>query len=204
MVRKALLALLVTAIVSVPPASARPDPQPLSPDQAQALATQAGGEVAGSIHRITPQQALAAASVAGAVTETAPGLTVRQAVGLDPVRRLARRLESTFCWNTSDSWWWGGWPYDRHLADYTSWCGSGGTLTYRSSHATQSQNICNPNGTYGFKIAGGVGSSYVAFREGGYWSCPTDVPWFTMYFDDWMDIYVNGSGGYWIYEASSP
>lgn len=197
--RKALILLALAAGVAVPGASANnAAPPALTADQAQA----AGMTLTiGVLRRATGDEALAAARIPGAMTEVAPGLTPRQAVGLDPVRRLARRLSTTDCWNAGDGVTWDYWPYDRHLNDSTYWCGNGGVITYRSSHASQSQNLCSPQGTYGYKIVGGAGETYVAWREGGNWACPSAFPWITFYPNDWMDIYANGSGGYWVYES---
>lgn len=191
MVRKALFTLLFAAIATIPAASAAPPPfvpAPLNPGQAR-------------VEPATPEQALGAAKIPGAMTEIAPGLTLRQAVGLDPVRRLAHRAATTACWSYGDGMSWDFWPWDRHLNDSTYLCGSGGVITYRSSHFSQSQTACNPTGTYGYKLAGGAGETYVAWREGGTWSCASPLPWISVYPNDWMDIYANGSGGYWIYES---
>jgi hypothetical protein len=201
MVRKALFTLLLAAIVSVPAASAAPPPfapGPLTAEQAQA---QHATITHGVAQHATPEQALAASKIPGSLTEIAPGLTLRQAVGLDPARRLAHRAVSTACWNYGDGMSWDFWPWDRHLNDSTYICGSGGVITYRSSHFSQSQTSCNPQGTYSYKLNGGAGETYVAWREGGNWSCASPLPWVSVYPNDWMDIYANGSGGYWVYES---
>ena len=188
MVRKVLMTAVLLALSAATATAAPPPDVP-----GAALAGGAG-------HRITPEAALADARIPGAIVEVASGLTLRQAVGLDQTRRLSRRLAATGCWNMSASQDWDFYPFDRHLNDYTSWCGSGGVLTYRSSHFTQTQTLCQPKGTYAYKLAGGAGETYVAWQEGGTWGCATPIPWVTLYQTDWMNIYVNGGGAYWIYE----
>ena len=193
---KVLLAVAAAAVVAVPVAAADIQPAPTV------------AAAAGLAQRISPQAALAAASVPGATIEIAPGLTLRQAVGLDPMKRptiagtaTVTSAATTQCWIYGDGRSWDWWPFDRHLNDTTTWCGgAGGVLTYRSSHFTQDQTLCNPNGTYAYVLTGGAGQTYVAWREGGYWSCASALPYVTFHADDWMSLYVNGSGGYTIYE----
>lgn len=196
---KVLFAIAVIAAFAVPAASAAGIPQPV-PGVAVA---------AGTAHRISPEAALAASTVPGAITEVAPGLTLRQAVGLDSAKRpsvvagvtTATTAATTQCWIYGDGKSWDFWPFDRHLNDTTSWCGSAnGILTYRSSHFTQDQTLCAPNGTYAYVLSGGAGQTYVGWREGGYWSCASVLPYVTFHADDWMSLYLNGSGGYVIYE----
>jgi hypothetical protein len=194
-VLKVLLAVAAAAIVAVPAAGAAVPP---APNLAVA---------AGIAHRISPEAALAASTVPGATTEVAPGLTLRQAVGLDATKRpspgtaAVTTAAATQCWIYGDGRSWDFWPFGRALNDTTSWCGTGGgVLTYRSSHFTQDQTLCAPNGTYAYVLAGGVGQTYVAWREGGYWSCASVLPYVTFHADDWMSIYINGSGAYTIYE----
>ncbi|HVA31835.1 MAG TPA: hypothetical protein VMU58_11255 [Gaiellaceae bacterium] len=203
----ATAAALVLAVL--PSAAAGGGPKPLPQANAEALASAPGHVAAPVVHRVGAREALAAAAQPGAQTEVAPGLTVEQAVGLTAAadgvapRRLARTAASTICWNGQIHGSWGYWPYNQTVYDSTYWCAvSGGALSYRSTNVTHSATLCSGSGDYTFRISGGVGYTYVAYQVGASFTCPTDLPWITVYRSDWLDDEVNDYGSMFTYASS--
>ena len=203
--RKVLLACIL-ALVAVPAAAAaKPDPGLLPPTAADAAAGAPGHALETVVHRISAQQALALATAPGATTTVAPGLSVAQAVGLAPTqqRRLARAATSVWCYSGSTGEQWGIWPYQLDVHDHTSWCAwYGGAITMRSTTVTTSTALCSQNGTYNYLNSGGAGSTFVAWRSGAYFSCPTTVPWITYHYNKWIDLEANDYGAYFVYGSA--
>ena len=71
----------------------------------------------------------------------------------------------------------------------------GDHITSWSTHVTLGASLCNPTGPYGYKQVGGVGDGLVRLRAGGYFACPTTVPWITYHYNRWFDtsFYTRGS-----------
>ena len=205
------LAAVLGAVLS-PAASADPSqPKPVSLAQAQALSSAPGRTLGVSIHRVTAQEALAAASRSGASTEVASGLTLGQAVGMasspaadaPTVRRLSRATAAQTCWSGQESVSWGIWPYNQVVYDNTYWCAYiGGAITYRSTNVTHGSALCNGSGDYTFRISGGAGYAYVAYQVGAYFSCQTDIPWITINTSRSFSAEVNNYGSMFIYQIS--
>lgn len=89
----------------------------------------------------------------------------------------------------------GGWPYGRRLYNYTVWCASGGTITYRSTGAWTSHDfLCwNSGGPYVARTAGGAGWSYVQVQVWVNVACHS--PWWFDWHDTLMmrvNYYPNG------------
>jgi len=202
--------LALAAVVSVPGATAGgPQPQPQA--QVQALANAPAQLLGSSVHRVTAQEALAAAARPGAQTDVAPSLTLGQAVGLVPVpaadpapaRRLARATAAQYCWSGELGVQWGIWPYQQVVYDHTYWCAYyGGQLTYRSTNVTHSTTLCSGSGDYTFRLEGGAGFPYAAYQVGVYFACPTNIPWLTYNFTRSMNDEVNSFGSMFTYQRS--
>ena len=200
--RKVLFMLMLAVLVVPAVSAAKPAPAPLPPDEAAAAADGPAQSLGKSIHRITAQEALALATAPGAATTVAPGLSIAQAVGAAPIqqRRLARAAASLYCYTGTVGQGWGVWPYEIDVYDHTAWCAwYGGSITMRSTTVTTNTALCSQNGTYSYLNAGGVGSVFVAWRSGGYFSCPTTIPWITFHYNKWMDLEANDYGSYFVY-----
>lgn len=214
---KVFMVASLAALVGIPGVASAGGPQPrpqaqaLPPDRAAALATApALATVVVAPHRVTPAAALAAAARPGAATDVAPGLSVDQAVGLTPdsssnpsaVRRLARSMGALFCYSGTQSVQFGYWPYQQVVYDNTFWCAYwGGQITYRSTNASHSGMLCDGSGDYTYRLAGGTGDVYAAYRVGAYFACTTVVPWVTLRYNDSLDAEVNDFGNMFWYTA---
>jgi hypothetical protein len=92
----------------------------------------------------------------------------------------------------------GTWPYVRRLYLYTVWCGSGGTITYRSSSVRTSHDaICwTESGPFLAKMAGGAGYSFVEVQTWAGTACHS--PLYFVSFHDSMMLRVRyyPNGGY--------
>jgi hypothetical protein len=199
-----LLAALAAAAL-VPGASAGGGPQPLAPAQAQALLD--APAVTTSVTRsASPQEALAASSLPGAVVSVAPGLSAAQAVGIAPAVSLSSGISSivtpvaavaaaTGCAANVMTTSWGTWPYDQHLADTTYWCAVyGSSITYRSTTVTATGTLCGTGWTSSQLISGGVGYSWFVMRSSAGWNCPTVIPFVTLHPSHHEDVSRNAWG----------
>ena len=174
--------------------------KPLPPQAADAAANAPGQAIAAAAHRVTPATALAAAGAPGADTEIAPGLSAAQAVGLADGSRSAqsarRAAGGTLCFSVVMKGFWGAWPYATGVEDDTYWCGNGVTISYRTTHVLLTGGgLCGGHDAYGFKVGGGVGYYWEQERVGGYFDCPTYVPWITLHYDRHFDGIVTADGG---------
>ena len=199
------VAAVLGAAALVPAAAAGGGPQALAPTQAQALLGTPA--VTTSVTRSTsPQEALAAASLPGAVVSVAPGSSLPAAVGLAPavslsdgvssvVKPVAATAAATACAANVMTTSWGTWPYDQHIADTTYWCAVyGSSITYRSSSVTATGTLCGTGWTNSQLISGGVGYSWFVMRSSAGWNCPTVVPWVTLHPSHYEDVSRNAWG----------
>jgi len=199
------------------------------------LFAQAGSSKAARIsrtHRLTvtrgvsPAQALAAAKVPGAVyvkpgstraegtsgttfVQIAPGLTLRQAVGLDPIpaatmarlRRLAgyttgRVAATAWAGCSTHSWLqtFGNYPFNVSITDHTTWCAKGGVITSKSTNATQTGSTFCTIGTMKYPVVvGGIGKLNLDWQDWGTWFC-TWFPGQTKQATDWVEMHVDANG----------
>jgi len=196
----AVVVILLAAVsaAAVTSAAAAGRPQPLPQAQAQALITAPAAVQSGSTTRaISPQEALAAASVAGATVSIAPGLSLAQAVGLalpgaasSAVRPASVGCSANAAWHE-----WGTWPYQQRITDTTYWCAVyGDHITYTSSSVTASGTLCGTGWTSSQLIGGGIGYSWFVMRSSAGWNCPTVIPWVTLHPSHHVDISRNAWG----------
>jgi hypothetical protein len=200
-----LVAALVLAVLA-PAGSAGgpPSQQLLAPGQAQALINAPAAVQSGSSTRsVTAQEALAAASVAGAVVSVAPGLSLQEAVGLAPAvggptrRTYAVGRASAYTACSANSAWheWGTWPYQQRITDTTYWCAVyGERITYTSSTANGSGTLCSTNWTSSQLVSGGIGYSWFVTRSSAGFSCPTAIPWISLHPSHYEDVARNAWG----------
>jgi hypothetical protein len=168
---------------------------PGSPEQVQALAERAPVIGGGSVMSITPAQAYSAALEPATISELDHGLTLQQAVGL-PSASVVLATAAVNCWRWVPSVQWGTWPYQQKVYNDVSWCAVyGDHITSWSSHVSLGAFLCDPSSPYGYRQVGGVGYGIVRLRAGGYFGCPTAVPWITYHYNRWFDtsFYTRGS-----------
>lgn len=168
---------------------------PGSPEQVQALAERAPVIGGGSVTSITPAQAYSAALEPATISELDHGLTLQQAVGL-PSASVVLATAAVNCWRWVPSVQWGTWPYQQKVYNDVSWCAVyGDHITSWSSHVSLGAFLCDPSSPYGYRQVGGVGYGIVRLRAGGYFGCPTAVPWITYHYNRWFDtsFYTRGS-----------
>lgn len=134
----------------------------------------------GVLRQVSLAEARAASNRPGADTEgTLP----------DTARSLARAYETdaTTCWYASPTDTWGTWPYNQSVTQNTYWCRKNGLLSYRSTTITTGSYFCSSHDPYEFKVAGGVGYTYVVVHRGAYFNCPTAIPWININVNDWAE-----------------
>lgn len=200
-----VLAILTT--VAFAPAASAGGPQPLPPAQAEALLGTPSLVPSSSVtRRVSPQEALAAATLAGASVSVASGMSLAQAVGLAPtagpavstssvVKPVAAAQSSSGCAATQSGWQWGTWPYDQQITDVTYWCVVYGvSITYRSTVVTASGTLCGTGWTASQLISGGVGYTWFVTRASAGWNCPTVVPWVVLHPTHYLDTSHNDWG----------
>jgi hypothetical protein len=196
----------LAAIVLVPAAAAG-GPQPVSPEQAQALLSAPALVLSGSSTRaVSPREALSAASLPGAVVSVAPGLSAAQAVGLGPtltttattagvLRPIQATPAATAC--SANSQWseWGTWPYQQRITDTTYWCAVyGDHITYTSSSTNGSGTLCGTSWTSAQTIGGGIGYSWFVNRASAGFTCQTAIPWVSLHPSHYEDTSRNAWG----------
>ena len=197
----AALALLVPAAASArPPGPAAPPPTPLPEAQAEALVAAPAAVPGGSeTWSVSPQEALSAASLPGATASIAPGLSLRQAVGVAPGTGsgIAQPTTATAVGCSANRAYrtWGTWPYQQQLSDTTYWCAVyGDHITYYSSTVNATGSLCDTGWTSSQVISGGIGYSWFVVRSSAGWSCPTVVPWLNLHPSHYMDYSRNAWG----------
>ena len=198
-------AVIAALVLLVPIASAAPGPQPVAPDQAQALIGAASPVASSSVtRRVSPQEALASASAPGAVVSVAPGMSAAEAVGLatvggpvTPGSTLVKPAAADYygCESNVSGWHWGIWPYDQNITDTTYWCAIYGvSITYRTTNVTATGTFCGTSWASSALISGGVGYTWFTMRASAGWSCPTDIPWITLHPTHYLDTSHNAWG----------
>jgi hypothetical protein len=192
----ALVALVAAsaATLLVPAAGRAASTGPQDPAQAQVLVDAGPATGGGAVTSISPEQAYSLAIAPATALEIDGGLTLAQSVGLESGSVVS--TASTACWRWVPWVQWGTWPYQQKVNDDVSWCAAyGDHITSWSSHVSLGSFLCSPSGPYGYKQAGGVGSGLVRLRAGGYFGCPTTVPWLTYHYNRWFDtsFYTRGS-----------
>jgi hypothetical protein len=193
-----LVAVALTALL-VPALGRAGDTAPIaanagSPDQVAALSGSDPITDGGAVTSITPAQAYAEATDPGATLQVDGGLTLQQAVGLQSASVMTSVPVS--CWRWIPSVQWGTWPYQQKVHNDVTWCAAfGDHITSWSTHVSLGASLCDPTGPYGYKQVGGVGSGVVRLRAGGYFACPTTLPWLTYHYNRWFDtsFYTRGS-----------
>jgi hypothetical protein len=195
--RTALLAAFVALAASLlgpaAPALATTEvPPPLSPDQAQTLAT-TGTETSGSTtNAVDGATALNASALPESDTAIEGGISPQAAVGLAPLSE-GNMISATrpVCWANAMWHQWGTWPYQQRITDTTYWCAVyGNHITYRSSTTTASGTLCAVNWRARQLIAGGVGPGFTYFtmRSSAGFACPTVIPWITLHTTHHEDV----------------
>jgi hypothetical protein len=171
-----------------------PSATPLSPDQAQTLASSAAAIPTGSsTSSVDGQTALDAASQPGADTQIESDLTSQQAVGLAPISdgsALSATLRPV-CWMNAAWTQWGTWPYQQRITDTTYWCAIYGShITYRTATTTASGTLCGVEWRTNQLIGGGVGKAFTYFtnRASAGFSCQTAIPWITIHTSHHEDV----------------
>jgi hypothetical protein len=214
-----LLALPAAAGAKAPPGGVV---RPLPEAEAAALVAAPAAVASGSVTRaVSPQEALAAAGLPGAAVSVAPGLSLRQAVGIAadspaspaiasvagsaapaaPVSAAA--ATATGCASNAAWWEWGTWPYQQRITDTTYWCAVYGShITYRSSSVSGTGTLCGTGWTSSALISGGIGYSWFVMRSSAGFSCPTVVPWVTLHPSHHLDVSRNAWGNSAIIGAS--
>jgi hypothetical protein len=188
MVRKALLAVLLAAMLVVPAAQAgngNGKAKPLDQAQAQTLASAPGASLGTTAGAASPRDALAAASQPGAQTQLAPGFAT-------PAQAIAA---STGCASYQSGWGWGTWPYDQQVYDHTYYCAvTGDHITYRSTTVTTGGTLCGTESRDNWIVSGGIGYFWMVVHAQARFSCPTAVPWVTLHPTDWLETSYNAWG----------
>jgi hypothetical protein len=175
---------------------------PLSPDQAEALATAVSATPDGeTTTAVSPVEALAAGALPGAETSVYSGLTPGEAVGLvAPLPggagiAAALRMNVTMCW--ADRGWhqWGTWPYQQRLIQTTYWCAVyGQRITYKTTTVTTAGTLCSTNWSTDALIGGGIGAHGMTIRASAGYSCPTALFWIQLHPSHHLDIFFGDRG----------
>ena len=199
--RAALLAMLLIALAVSAGSASRAvaaGPTPLSPDQAQALAT-APGTSGSTTSVVSGQTALNASAVAGSMTSVETGVSAQAAVGIAPlVEGNILTASRPVCWANSAWHQWGTWPYQQRVTNTAYWCAVYGShITYRSASTTTSGTLCETNWRQTQLIGGGVGKGFTYFtlRSSAGFSCPTVIPWITIHTSHHVDVKRTDRGG---------
>jgi hypothetical protein len=205
----ALGSSLAVAVVPSAAAAGSGAPAPLDPEAAAALVSAAPALAAGSTLRsVTAVEALAAATIPGALVWTAPQLTLQQATGAvaaqpaATVRTTAAAIArttaaaSTRCWANAAWRQWGTWPYEQKIIDTTYWCAVyGSRITYRSSSTTGSGTLCGVSWRSSQLVGGGTGYPWFTIRASAGFSCPTAIPWIVLHPSHHEDTTRTDTGG---------
>lgn len=203
--RSALLAMLLVAVAATlgagPAMADLGTPTPLSPDQAQALASAPASVADGSsTTAVDGLTVLDAASSSNAQTSIQPGISQAAAVGLVPLIEpdsAATTATRASCWANSMWHQWGTWPYQQRVTDTTYWCAIYNKhITYRTSTTTASGLLCGVSWRSGALIGGGVGRGFRYFtnRASAGFSCQTVIPWITLHTTHHLDVRRTDTG----------
>lgn len=185
---------------SKPIEPAPPIAAPLSPDEAEALATAPAAEPSGeTMTAVSAGVALAASSLPEAQTSIEPGLTAADAVGstgqASPSPKSASLASATWCWADRAWWQWGTWPYEQRITNTTYWCAVyGQRITYRSTTVTTSGTLCGTNWRASQLIGGGIGFHGMTIRASAGFACPTVIPWIVLHPTHYLDVFFGDRG----------
>jgi hypothetical protein len=193
----AVAAILVAATPTL--AAINNEPRPLSPDQAQALATAPAEAPSGSTTSAVDGLAvLKASTLPGADTSIEAGVSPQAAVGLVTLNQPnAVSAITPTCWANEMWHQWGTWPYQQRVTDTTYWCAVFGShITYRTSSTTASGLLCGVGWRANALIGGGIGSGFPYFtnRASAGFSCQTAVPWITIHTSHYLDVRRTDTG----------
>jgi hypothetical protein len=202
-----VLALIAVFIVAAGTAGAAKPVKLLPPDQTWALGNTPGESSVGTSAPtpVSPLEALAAASLPGAQTEIAAGLTPAQAVGLEPIgtTKGTAGLVTTLgvpagdpCWTAAMYHGWGTYPLNPRIWEDRTWCATyvGGKISYRTTHVHGETTLCSWSNAYTYRVSGGTGYTWVEARDGMTFECPTTIPYITTHWDRWMQASTNSRG----------
>ncbi len=204
--RAVLLALLLAAVAAIVGSAtpARADSgtaTPLSPDQAQALATAPADVPDGSsTSAVDGNTVLDASASPDAQTSIEAGISPEAAVGLVPLIEPgtpASAATRASCWANAMWHQWGTWPYQQRVTDTTYWCAIlNKHTTYRTSTTTASGTLCGVNWRAMALIDGGIGRGFTYFtnRASAGFSCQTIVPWITLHTTHHVDVKRTDTG----------
>lgn len=149
---------------------------PLSPDDAEALAT-------------------APAAVSSGETTTPVSANDALAAPRQASSDLALLANPTMCWADRAWWQWGTWPYEQRITNTTFWCAVyGQRITYRSTTVTTSGTLCGTNWRASQLIGGGIGFHGMTIRASAGFSCPTVLPWLTLHPTHYLDVFFGDRG----------
>ncbi len=193
---RSILVVVALAALSSGVAGAAP---PQLPPQAAEIARQAGQvPVPVAARPATP------AEVRRAFAHPHPGQETEGTPPADTTRTFLRRATdaAVYCWFFEPSMTWEGWsPWSRKVTQHTYLCGQwAGAITARTTWTTADAALCSHD-AYNYKVGGGISYSWVYVESGGYFSCPTAIPWVTLHVRDWFRVYYVTQGGAWILES---
>jgi len=166
-----IAAVLTTALVGVPSASATTMPSGLTSDQQLAWSEATSGAYLGSGTNTISNTANTYAVAGQCYLETAT-----ESFGTWPYEQNVH-LHTNWCGTGPAS--------------------SGGHITYWSAYTTTTSQICSANDTYKQKMYGGVGSTYVAIEGGSYFSCQV-APLWSVHHHTYVQMKYGPGGGIFI------
>jgi hypothetical protein len=117
---------------------------------------------------------------------------------LQSVRMQAEGGGGGICWGKELLRSKGTFPYVRRLYLYTVWCGSGNTITYRSSTVRTSHDaVCwTESGPFVAKTAGGAGFSFVEVQAWAGVACHSPIYFVSFHDSLMMRVRYYPNGGY--------
>jgi hypothetical protein len=176
-VHKVLIAIVLTAAVAVPTASAGHS-KPLDPSAAQALASSPGESLGTTTVPVSKQEALSASQLPGATTAVAAGFS----------STAAAVAAASGCAAYQSGWRWGTWPYDQEVYDHTYYCAvTGQSITYRSTVVTIGGTLCSSESRDNWVTSGGIGYFWMVVHAQARFSCPTAIPYISLHPTDWLE-----------------
>ncbi len=141
---------------------------------------------------LSPEADAARFYAGGSLEETASSAKER------PGRMQAEGSGGGICWGKELLRSKGSFPYVRRLYLYTVWCGSGNTITYRSSTVrTSHDSVCwTESGPFLAKTAGGAGYSFVEVQTWAGVACHSPIYFVSFHDSLMMRVRYYPSGGY--------
>jgi hypothetical protein len=177
----AAVAALATLVLAASGSAAPPTTLTLPPQAAEAASAATATVEIGPVRQISQAAAYALGNQPGAVVERA-----------DQTPFAARRLSAAsaaYCWFAAPKVTWGLWPYQQNVVQNTTWCAYYNSyIYYRSTNMTLNSNLstlCSAHDPYQFRTSGGTYYWWVDVEGGGYFDCPTAIPWVTIHRNDY-------------------